>query len=315
MSLVATAGCGRTPVWQPCDGVVEYDVPALSCEHPTCATANSARIQIGADNALIVQDRSCSMAELIDGRNKWSRAVEAVTSAVASSRRVRWGLSLFPDGDADGVLRPIVVPVADGQADTIVALLTAALDRDDPNHPHQPGEPCFTNLDDAISQAADRRVFADLDGSSQIILITDGFAAYTRAAEEIANLHNRGVSTFVVGFGGAVRDEALQTLAEAGGVPASGDTAYYRAGLDDLGAALTEVIEGLRCSQRLILPTDEIDRLQVHWSDGTFVPADPSGVNGWRYDLQTETIMFAGDSCVQLLTGNVDAIDLDLDCG
>lgn len=315
--LLALSTCGRTPVWLPCDGLVEHDAPALSCEHPSCAAASATRIEIGADNALIVQDRSCSMSVYIDGRTKWSRAVEAVTAAVAhpDSRQIRWGLTLFPDRDTGAFLHSILVPVGDDQHGTIVSLLTAALDQDHPQHPHQPGEACFTNLDEAIRDIAGAGAFEGLSGSQQLILITDGLASSSIAEEELRQMHANGTSTFVVGFGEAVHDDNLEALAEAGGVPAPGQTGYYQAGLDDLTSALQQVIRGLRCSQRLILPTDQLDRLLVRWSSGEFVPADPTGTNGWQYDIDTETITFSGAACESLLRGEVDAIELALDCG
>lgn len=324
LGVAAGVGCGRTPVWLPCDGLeTNENVPALSCDHPACATATSLHLEIGADNVLIVQDRSCSMAELIDGRNKWSRAVEAIVGVLTDPRSatVRWGLSLFPDGDNDGVQGPIIVPVAAGQSGTIAELLTSALDRDDPNHPQQPGEGCFTNLQAALSQAAGPRVFEGLDGSSHLLLITDGFAG--QDAGEVASspvgilaeLYEEGTPTFVVGFGERVNPTMLNALAEAGGVPASASTGYYEAGLEDLGGALLEVVQGLRCRHRIDLPAEDVSRLLVRWSDDTFVPAAPDGGDGWRYDVELGALVFSGWACEQLLVGDVGGIELDLDCG
>ncbi|MEM7152149.1 MAG: hypothetical protein AAF799_04865 [Myxococcota bacterium] len=323
LGIATGVGCGRSPVWLPCDGLETVEnVPALSCDHPACASATSLYLDIGADNVLIVQDRSCSMAELIDGRNKWSRAVEALVGVLTDPRSttVRWGLSLFPDGNNDGIQGPIIVPVAAGQSGTIAALLTNALDRNDRNHPQQPGEGCFTNLADALDQAADPRVFSGLDGSSHLLLITDGFARHggevaSSLVSILQELHDEGTPTFVVGFGARVSTNTLNALARAGGVPASASTGYYDAGLEDLSGALLEVVQGLRCRHRIDLPPEDVSRLLVRWADDTFIPAAPNGGDGWRYDVELGALVFSGWACEQLLVGDVTGIELDLDCG
>ncbi|MEX1367910.1 MAG: hypothetical protein AB1Z98_32575, partial [Nannocystaceae bacterium] len=113
----AVAGaCGRTPPWLPCDRPLdEVDgIPAPTCDDVLCAgsSGSTARIPLRPSNALVVLDRSCSMAMLIDGRNQWSRAVGAVVGMVTDPRAeaVRWGLTLFPDGDANPTQGPILVP-------------------------------------------------------------------------------------------------------------------------------------------------------------------------------------------------------------
>ncbi|MCA9711468.1 MAG: hypothetical protein KDK70_36860, partial [Myxococcales bacterium] len=211
-SLLGALACGRTPVWLPC-GTPEDDdgVPAPSCEHPACRESTTARLVLPPTNALIVLDRSCSMAVVTDGRTKWSRAVEAVSAMVVDPRAqwLRWGLTLFPDGDTDGVQGPILVPVAPGQSEAIAELLIAALERDDPNHPNQPGEPCFTNLAAAVDQIGASSTFGGLDGRNHVILITDGLAGAEQVALDLELLFDGGTPTFVVGFGDLVNHSTL----------------------------------------------------------------------------------------------------------
>ncbi|MCH9683836.1 MAG: VWA domain-containing protein, partial [Deltaproteobacteria bacterium] len=206
------------------------------------------------------------------------------------------------------------VPVGDGQSTVVADLLTSALDRDDPNHPLQPQESCFTDLGAATDQIADDDVFEGLDGRSHVILITDGLAGYEYAVNDIQQLHDREIATFVVGFGQNVNAETLSELGMAGGVPASASTPYYRAGLDDLGRALSEVLQGLQCWYSFEVPEEDRDRLEVTF-DGAPVAFDPSGNEGWRYADGTDAVVFSGQACDQLLTREVVSVELSLRCG
>lgn len=317
-ALWGVLGCGRSPVvGSLCDLEEDDGIPSPTCEHPSCRGSNVARIALQPSNALVVLDRSCSMATVIDGRTKWSRAVDAVAGVVSDplAQSLRWGLTLFPDGNTDGLQDPVLVPVASGQSEIIAQLLTAALDRDDPHHPQQPGEACFTDLVAVTHQLISQNAFGGLDGRGHVILITDGLAgALAEVTEDLETLLHRDVPTFVVGFGESVSRSALQRLGEAGGVPASAQTAYYRAGLDDLTGALGQVVQSLRCRHALRLREEDVGRMRVRTDDGVIVPQDPRGVDGWRYDEETESLSFAGTACEQLLAGQITGIELVLDC-
>ncbi len=321
--VLALVGCGRTPVYgsgdRGCDGV-EVDVPSLSCEPGSCQTRRAVSVPIPDNNVLIVQDRSCSMARRIGGSSKWARAVEAMSAMLSSegADQLRWGLSLFPDGDTVPAQDPPLVAVADDRADVIVDLLGRALDPSDPNHPQQPGEPCVTNLGSAVHRASQADTFESLDGDDYVVLITDGLAEIgsiedpTSALGAIVRMERAGTLTFVVGFGDEVASDNLEELGQAGGVPAPGRASYYEAGLDDLNAALRLVLRQVQCSYRLQVDDADLPSLVVRLSDGTPVP---NGTPGWTYDPDAERIAFSGQACDLLQAGAVAAVELELDCG
>ncbi len=320
LATLAVAGCGRTPSWLPDCGRLAEDAegPIVACNVPAfCGIPERVEARVSPANALVVMDRSCSMANVIEGRTKWSRAVEAVVDTVSDPRAssIRWGLTLFPSRDGIGGSQgPILVPVGEGQGQVVASLLTQALNNTDFNHPFQPNESCFTNLAAATEQATERGVFGDLDGRSHVILISDGLAErYESSVIDLQELDERGISTFVVGFGENINPVSLSEMGEAGGVPASAETPYYRAGLDDLGAALSAVVQGLQCWYSLEVPDEDRDRLEVSL-DGDIIPFDPTGLEGWRYAEAADAVVFAGQACDRLLTREVDTIDLRLRC-
>ncbi|MEX1369281.1 MAG: VWA domain-containing protein [Nannocystaceae bacterium] len=315
VAALAVAGCGRTPIVQPCaeridgEAVLTCD-PAQQCEAPSFFITNRPA------NALVVLDRSCSMASLVDGRSKWARAVEAVTDVVAQPRaNLRWGLSLFPQPGADACVQgPIAVPVGAGQEPQIQRTLTRALDRDDR---YYPGEPCGTNLAGATQQLLDDQPFEGRDGRDHVVLITDGRHAGCSgsgddAVDDVDALRQRDIRTVVIGFGGGEDTRVLQALGEAGGVPASAELAYHLAGLDELDEVLQEVVAGLGCRHPLTIDA-ELSQVRVSFDDDQVVPRDFGPGDGWQY--RDETLWLTGQWCEQLLRGEVELIEVALDCG
>jgi len=311
---LGTMACGRSPVIQPC--AERLDEPAvLTCDPTQICEAPSFSITNRPANTLIMLDRSCSMASLVDGRSKWSRAVRAVTDVVSEPRaNLRWGLSVFPDTGPTACMQgPTAVPVGQGQEGRIERLLDRALDRDDPYHPQ---EPCGTNLAGATQQVRDEEPFANLLGRHHIILISDGRHAGCPGSGEaaignIVGLREQDVRTIVVGFGGSEDTEVLQAMGEAGGMPASSEVAYHLAGLDELGNVLEQVAQGLGCRHPLVIDAP-LNRVRVTFDGSREVPRNLGLGEGWRHT--DEMLTFGGESCQQLLRGDVEIIEIALDC-
>ncbi len=311
------SGCGRSPVVAPCAERIDQTA-ALTCEPTEQCEAPAFSIGNRPANALVVLDRSCSMAEQVDGRSKWSRAVEAVRGVVAEPRaNLRWGLSLFPDiGGSLCEQGPIPVGVGPGQESLIDSLLERALERDSRYHPT---EPCGTNLVAATHQALEQEPFAELDGRHHVVLISDGRHAGCPgrgelAVDNVAELRRHEISTVVVGFGGSEDTAVLQAMGEAGGMPASAEAAYHRAGLDDLGAVLDRVVQGLGCRHPLAIEVDDLPLVRVSFDGLEPVPADPSREQGWYYDGPAAALVLAGEPCARLLAGEVERLEVSLDC-
>lgn len=312
---VPGTGCGRTPVIRPC--TERLDPPSvLTCDPDEICEAPRFTIRNRPANVLIVLDRSCSMAVIVGNQSKWDRAVEAIDSIVAEPRaNLRWGLSLFPArGRSACDTEPLPVPVGPDQEARISRLLTLALDSDNAYHPR---EPCGTNLAGATERLLDDDPFAALDGRDYIVLITDGAQAACSgtgldAVANIAALRDDEVGTVVVGFGGREDTNVLQQLGEAGGVPASGPTAYHLAGLDDLDEVLQRVIAGIGCHHPLAIDAP-LDRVDVHFDDVHPVPRDLGSGDGWRQE--GSALVFVGETCDRLLRGEIESIDISLRCG
>ncbi len=311
---LGTIACGRSPVFQPCAERLD-ETAVLTCDPTQICEAPSFSITNRTANALIMLDRSCSMASLVDGRSKWSRAVHAVTDVVSEPRaNLNWGLSVFPDtGPTECMQGPTAVPVGPGQEGRIERLLDRALDRDDPYHPQ---EPCGTNLAGATQQVRDEQPFATLLGRHHIVLISDGRHAGCAgssddAIDNIAALREQDVRTIVVGFGGSEDTDVLQAMGEAGGVPASPELAYHLAGLDELGNVLEQVAQGMGCRHPLVIDAP-LNRVRVTFDGSREVPRNLGLGEGWHH--AQDVLTFSGESCQQLLRGDVEIIEIALDC-
>ncbi|MFC1611360.1 VWA domain-containing protein [Myxococcota bacterium] len=280
-------------------------------------------IQMVPPNLLLVLDRSCSMRRNLDndldpeGINKWTHSVDAITSLTNTfSGRVRWGLTLFPDTtETNCEQSDITVGVGPGTETDIQSLLGAARDIDDPNFPDGP---CVTNIDTAMEQASLMAELDDPERKSFVALITDGKQAGCNEAGGdagtetiLANMHANGISTFVVGFGGATDAVQMGDFADAGGVPRAGDPSYYQADTpEDLTHALETIGQAaIGCSFPLgDIPPDP-ERLFV-FLDGEPVPA--SSDDGWSFDEDANEVVLNGEACEALQ--EAAEIDIVLGC-
>ena len=322
--------CSHAMVCVPDGGCADpLDCPAaMACDEtghcapdPTpCGGQSYAAAQVP-PNLLIVLDRSCSMRNRIDGVRKWQSAVDAVVQLTQDfAGRIHFGLILFPD-----TVNPrceqvdIPVPVGPGNEAVIADLLSAALDNRDPNWPDGP---CVTNISAAVEQAASDPGLVDEQRRSYVMLITDGRQmncgggadAVTTATLEL--LSQADVSTFVVGFGGAVSARDLNTFADAGGVPLDGDTRYYQA--DDgasLDAALRQIGgQALGCVFALQEVPPDVAHLYVFFNNEERVPRDVNHDEGWDYDAQTNQVTLYGDACDRVLSREVQDVDVIFGC-
>lgn len=273
-------------------------------------------------NLLIVLDRSCSMRARVGGVRKWQAAVDAITALTRQYEgQIRFGLSLFPDlqnpscGQGD-----VIVPVADGAEGPIRDLLAAALDSDDR---HWPDGPCVTNIDTAMEQAAAEPRLNAAGERGFAMLVTDGQQAGCSSAggdagttRIITEMNARGVSTFVVGFGGEVDARQLGVFAEAGGVPRPMAPTYYQA--DDapaLVAALQDIGQQLvTCEFALEQAPPNIFNVHVFFDRQEEVPRDVDHLDGWDYDAATQTVTFYGASCDRLTSREVTDVDVVFGC-
>lgn len=279
-----------------------------------------------APNLLIALDRSCSMDNNVTGTGmtKWAISIAAIDTMLTSyANQIRFGLTLFPDrGDGAQCQQNAPFPfyVGPGNEAAISALLNAALDPADNNFPDGP---CVTNIDTAMEQAATDPGLADPERDSYILLLTDGKQAGCNAAGGDAGtttiiddlFQNKGVGTFVLGFGSGVDPAQLDIFANAGGVPSTGANQFYDAADQmSLDAALNTIAnKTLGCSFTLDQVPPNPEEIYV-FQNNMKVGRDPTHMSGWDYDPATNQVTFYGANCDDLKAGVVTDVDIVLGC-
>ncbi len=313
----ACAGDGDCVAGQVCDLAKKTCVPGGECG------ADYATAAIVPANLLVVLDRSCSMTEVIGTQDKWQIAVAAMQKMTTTYKdRIRFGLTLFPDTDADKCNQgTIPIGVAPGNETKIATLLTSALAKTDP---YFPDGPCVTNIDTAMKQASGEPAFKDATRKSYALLMTDGAQAGCSAAggdpgtvKIIGDMATAGVPTFVVGFGKGVKAASLNSFAVAGGVPTSDPTTkYYQA--DDaksLDSALATIAsKTLGCVFTLSKTPPDPTKIYVFFDKTKEVLRDPTHANGWDYDPKTNQLTFYGAACDDIKSGKVTDVAIVFGC-
>jgi hypothetical protein len=273
---------------------------------------------------LIVLDRSCSMDKIPAGatQTKWESAVAALKGLLNNyPTEIDWGLTLFPDrtGDTCGQ-DAIPIPVAASNATAIKQLLNQALQA---GNQYFPSNPCTTNIDTALQQAATDPAIANTAKTRYVMLVTDGAQSACNlgggdAGSEaaVASLHANGVKTFVVGFGGGVDAVQLDKLAVAGGAPLAGATKYYKA---DTAGQLQQAFQAIAgnvvsCEYTIDPAPEDIDQTWVWFQNTQQVPRDVTHTDGWDYDPATMKLRFYGSYCNQLETMAVTDVDVIFGC-
>jgi hypothetical protein len=312
------------------------DCPAdLHCETSTgvcVASEQCGEVTISSSpverNIFIVLDRSCSMTNKIDGTTKWAAAVAAVSGFVGKKTDlVHFGLELFPSVGKCGQ-QDVAVPLSATGSGEISALLSAALNKSDPQHPKH--GPCRTPTAAAMDLAAEQEFIDDSDRKGFILLITDGKtfpcnknnveAANLSIRDTIQQLAARSehpVQTLVVGFGSKIDSLALNDWAEAGGMPATdGDDKFYSA---QSPAALHETLATIAtktasCEHALAQEAPHADRISVYFNGDLLVARDETHSDGWDYDNATNRLRFFGAACDALQQGDVDDVDIVFGC-
>jgi hypothetical protein len=309
-----------SPCQPPCQGSEVCDPVKLACVPKSECGALS--VNPVAPNLLIVLDRSCSMTALVGGKKKFEVAVAALKNLLSKEAgRFRFGLALFPDTDQDKCGQgSIPIPVAPDNEAKIKALLEAATNPLDPNYPDGP---CVTPIDTALQRAAAEPALKDAGRASYVLLLTDGKQAGCSLAggdsgstQIITKLHQAGVPTFVVGFGGGVDPDQLNIFADAGGKPRPDPKTRFHKAEDQLGleAALATISkESFGCVFRLQQPPPQLQKVYVFF-DGAEVLQDKTHAGGWDLDTTATQLTFFGDACKSLEEHKVSALDVVYGC-
>ncbi|APR77066.1 putative secreted protein [Minicystis rosea] len=310
-----------------CNAGLVCDIGSGACvPDEACGAMTTTAAQVP-PNLLIVLDRSCSMTSKVDGKPKWTLAVNAINEMTTQFEgRIRFGLTLFPDLDGPSCHQgPIPIPVGPGNEATIHALLSSSLSKLDP---YYPDGPCVTNIDSGIHQATTEPALQDPARQSYVLLLTDGMqtascsenGSDTGTTTMIAGLHqSQNVATFVVGFGAEVDPTQLDVFADAGGVPSGDPEAHFYKAEDEasLETALAAIAaKTLSCSFALTDTPSDPGRIYVFLDDSHDpVPRDPTHASGWDYAAGTNQITFYGATCDTLKAGAVNGVHVVFGCG
>jgi hypothetical protein len=325
------AGPGDTPDAPAGECAASSDCEAGKvCAAGTCVIGGcgqaSLELEYVAPNLLFVLDRSCSMRAAPSGStlSKWAVAVGGINQVITDhGDDIRYGLTLFPDLIGGNCTQEsFAFPTASGNGAGIQTLLTSALGLSDP---YYPDGPCVTNIDTGLQQAATDPALADPARASYLMLVTDGAqssgcsAAGADAGSEAIVLDlfgNRGIPTFVIGFGSAVDAQQLNKLAIAGGTALTGTAKYYKAEtagqLDQALATIADIV--VSCDYKIDPPPPVLAQTYVWFEKTAKVPRDTSHADGWDFDTATNTLTFYGSYCTQLKTRAVDTVDVVYDC-
>jgi len=305
------------------------------CEEGHVCNLATAACEIGSDcgasafvaeavppNMLVVLDRSCSMKREVSGVPKWTSAVDALVDLTTVHRdQVRWGLSLFPDLEGGSCGQDdIAVPTGPSNEGTIQEMLTGALDTADPLYP---SGPCVTNIDTAMEQAGTDPALDDTERSSFVMLVSDGAQSAScrggsdaRTFTAIDELADRGIPTYVVGFGDRVDEDALSEFASRGGTARMATPEYYQA--DDaaaLASTFDEIVRGVvSCEYRLDRAPEDLSRVYVFLDDTTAVARDTDHAEGWDYNGRRQSVVFYGAPCEALREGTATDVDIVFGC-
>lgn len=312
-----------------CDGSTDCeqgkvcDLKTLTCVPGGGCGSQAISAEPVPPNLLVVLDRSCSMTNKVGAQTKWEIAVDALkTLTTTYNGKIRFGLTLFPDRDANSCAQgAIPVPLAAANETKIQTLLTSALKAADPNFPDGP---CVTNIDTGMSQAAGDPGLADASRKSFAMLVSDGAQAGCTAGggdagttATITALATKGVKTFVVGFGSGVDIPTLNQFAVAGGAPVANPTVkfYNAADKASLDTALKTIASlTLSCTFKLGTVPPDPSKLYVFVDKTTQVPRDASKTSGWDYDPATNQVTLYGQVCTDLKAGTVKLVDIVYGC-
>ncbi|MCG8424328.1 MAG: hypothetical protein MJE77_41075 [Proteobacteria bacterium] len=258
----------------------------------------------------------------IGNRTRWDIANEAVSTVLTNfDSSIRFGLMLFPS-DRQGCDMSFTCQhgavFIDPQPDNgnqITSFLGAT---------STCGRIC-TPIAETLNQLPsymDRPAYPGLKDASRenyVLLITDGEHCTTcwgDPTDIVRDLRNESpeIKTFVVGFGTDVAgSEQLNMMADAGGTARPGEPRYYQAeSAQDLDEALA-IISGavLSCDYALTEVPPNSDELSVYFNN---TEVARNAADGWEYNPANNHIVFSGNACTELQSGQVTDLKIIFGC-
>lgn len=255
---------------------------------------------------MLILDKSGSMGEPLagySGASKWDIMRSAIANIVANKGDVvKFGLLMFPWGNRchDGQVR--VNPSLNAVGTVLQEMNSVSPIGGTPTH-------------QSLRQARDYYDNVPVNPDGRIVLLaTDGLPVCSSIGESvgmIGELQQRGIQTFVLGFGfGNVSVDGLQQMANAGGTgqiyPADSPQQLSDA-FDSILGQVTVPSCTFNLKQQ---PKNDAD-IQVSLAGAELVRDDE---NGWMYSSSANSITLNGEACRSVKGGNAAAIEVDLGC-
>ena len=170
---------------------------------------------------MVVLDKSSSMRTgTIGGVTKWTIAVNSLGQMLTELQHsAKVGLMTFPRPDRCGPGGLDIAPALDRRAAILAALGTPP-----------PTSGYYTPMAQTLEAAALEPTLVDVGGPRYVVVITDGWqwcspddpATRFDGVDAVGSLNAVGVTTYVVGFGGATDAQALERMAVAAGTARPG---------------------------------------------------------------------------------------------
>ncbi len=262
-------------------------------------------------NMYIAFDKSGSMNDPIvtNGMSKWNIATTAIKQVTAQyDAQIQFGLGLFPAGGTTQ-LRCVPATTSVTIGDRKATQIATALDA------NMPGG--STPIGGVLTSAGLVPELSDATRANYVMLVTDGTETCNGNGVQAAanNLAQKGIKTFVIGFGGEVDATNLADIATAGGTPRAGSPKYYQA--DDapgLLAAFNLIAQGaLGCEYRLASAPPDPSKVFVY-VNGVLQNRDVAHANGWDYSPSTVRITFYGGLCNLVATDATSRVSIVYGC-
>jgi hypothetical protein len=309
-------------------------------------------------NVLLVIDQSQSMiANDLGDVTRWQAMKDALSATLeATEGQLSYGLKLFPGAPQCDVPSGVDVEIASG-AESSEAISTALDGEPDGGTPTAAAlERAFDYFDSGAGAdlEGDKYVLLATDGGPNCVsddapcdaaectlnidgecpdgvdnccaenLETEACLDDDGAVAAVAALADAGIKTIVVGIPGTEEYEStLNAMADAGGLPADGDTSYYAVaeggGAEGLTDALLSITETLikTCEFELASQPPFLNEVNVE-IDGEVVPrVVNSDEEGWDYADETAsppTVVLHGSTCDQVESVGAESVRIYYGC-